>query len=247
MASPPPTSNPTNHPITLRLPSKYSSPTTSPSPGSTTGTSPGPGPGPFTPPPLSFLHRTWTVTHSTLSMWRAARNVRITYGPLPSSSWSSSSGHHHMPPRMSDLVEYESLSSSKSNSSVKRVSGVDTASGSGSGSDNTGEWDWRGSGLLFFVRSHWEVLGWGERMVLGDEGEGGQEQVERWVVTWFAPTIFTAEGIDVYSDRREGGSEALVREVMEELKRVVQGSGKLAEMVEKEMREVAVSLPWREK
>jgi hypothetical protein len=146
---------------------------------------------------------------------------------------------------MSDLVEYESLSSSKSNSSVKRVSGVDTASGSGS--DNTGEWDWRGSGLLFFVRSHWEVLGWGERMVLGDEVEGGQEQVERWVVTWFAPTIFTAEGIDVYSDRREGGSEALVREVMEELKRVVQGSGKLAEMVEKEMREVAVSLPWREK
>lgn len=47
--------------------------------------------------------------------------------------------------------------------------------------------------------SHWEVLGWGE-----DE-EGG----EKWVVTWFQASLFTPMGVDVYSDRKEGVSEAL--------------------------------------
>lgn len=30
-------------------------------------------------PSLEWLERTWTVTHSTLPMWRKAKNVRITY------------------------------------------------------------------------------------------------------------------------------------------------------------------------
>lgn len=49
--------------------------------------------------------------------------------------------------------------------------------------------------------SHWEVLGWGER-----EGE-------RWVVTWFAPSLFTPAGLDVYCDRKEGMSEGLYRDI----------------------------------
>ncbi|KAK4042007.1 hypothetical protein C8A01DRAFT_44898 [Parachaetomium inaequale] len=188
-------------PITIRLPSKY---TTTPTTTTTT---------PFTPPPLPFLHRTWTVTHSTLKMWRSARNVRITYAPLPPSSSSNNKE------RVSDTVEYEALSGS---GSLKRISGVDTASSAG----DTGVWDWRGSGLLFFVGSHWEVLGWGERAVPG--GEEGE--VERWVVTWFAPTVFTAEGVDVLA----------------ELGRMCEGRGKLGEIVGGEMREVAVGLPWKE-
>ncbi|KAK4122865.1 hypothetical protein N657DRAFT_646618 [Parathielavia appendiculata] len=201
-------------PIAIRLPSKYQLAQVSAS----------------NPPPLPFLHRTWTVTHSTLHMWRSARNVRITYGLLPPSS------SFNNPPRerLSDLVEYETLSGL---GSYKRISGVDTASSGG----DTCVWDWRGSGLLFFVGSHWEVLGWGEREVPGREGE-----VERWVVTWFAPTLFTAEGLDVYSDRKEGGSEGLVAEVLAELGRVTKGKGKLGELVEKEMRTVAIQLPWKE-
>ncbi|GAB1313538.1 Histidinolphosphatase-like protein [Madurella fahalii] len=201
-----------NPPITLHLPSKYS-------PKDTTTT--------LQSPPLAFLHRTWTVTHSTLRMWRSARNVRITYGQLPASKDGRA--------RVSDLVEYEALSGS---GSIKRVAGVDTASRAGA---DTSVWDWRGSGLLFFVGSHWEVMGWGEREIPGAGGE-----VERWVVTWFAPTVFTAEGVDVYSDRREGGSEELVAAVMAELRRVAEGKGKLGELVSKEMREVVVSLPWKE-
>ncbi|KAK4237669.1 hypothetical protein C8A03DRAFT_34371 [Achaetomium macrosporum] len=214
-------------PITLRLPSKYRDTTTSSS-SSSSGGSPTPS---FTPPTLDFLHRTWTVTHSTLRMWRSARNVRITYGPLPPSSKSRA--------RLSDLVEYESLSDRSGGRGVRRVAGVDTATSAG----DTSVWDWRGSGWLFFVGSHWEVLGWGEREVPGGNGEG---EKERWVVTWFAPTVFTAEGLDVYSDRREGGSEGLVREVLAELGRVTEGKGKLGEMVRRDMSAVAVQLPWKE-
>ncbi|KAK3304072.1 uncharacterized protein B0T15DRAFT_494559 [Chaetomium strumarium] len=210
-------------PITLRLPSKYRDASQS-SEGS-------PAPS-FTPPTLGFLHRTWTVTHSTLRMWRSARNVRITYGPLPSSKSRD---------RLSDLVEYEPLSGSSGG--VRRVAGVDTASSAG----DTSVWDWRGSGWLFFVGSQWEVLGWGEWEVPGANGEGeGEKEKERWVVTWFAPTLFTAEGVDVYSDRMGGGSEGLVEEVMAELGRVTEGKGKLGEMVKRDMKAVAVQLPWKE-
>ncbi|KAK3392466.1 hypothetical protein B0T20DRAFT_56748 [Sordaria brevicollis] len=207
--------------ITLRLPYKYS-----PSPASQTI--------PF--PPLDFLHRTWSVTHSTLSMWRSARNVRITYRPLPATKDGI--------PKIDDLVEYENLSGS---GSVKSVSGVDTGNWSLSNIDNdTTSWDWRGSGLLFFVSSHWEILGWGE---IKDEVTG--EVKERWVVTWFAPTLFTKEGVDVYSDRREGGSREVVEEVLAKLKEMVEEAGEgargLREMVEKDMREVAINLPWKER
>ncbi|KAK4184718.1 hypothetical protein QBC35DRAFT_476996 [Podospora australis] len=189
--------------ITLRLPSKYV--TSNPSPST------------FTPPPLDFLHRTWSVTHSTLPMWRTARNVRITYSPFPSGDTT----------KVSDLVEYETLSGS----SLKNVKGVDTVSPL---ERNTGAWDWRGSGLLFFVSSHWEVLGWGTH----------EETGEKWVVTWFQKTIFSAEGVDVYSDRKEGGSEGLVRGILEELNKM---PGELGELCKRDMRGVRIELPWVEK
>lgn len=43
------------------------------------------------------------------------------------------------------------------------------------------------------VSSHWEVLGYGD----GEDGE-------QWLVTYFAKTLFTPPGIDVYSRRKEG-------------------------------------------
>lgn len=214
----------TNHTpqgITVRIPSKYAS---SSSPPSTS----------FSPPPLEWLHRTWTVTHSTLSMWRTARNVRITYSPLPPhpGGGDAASGR----PRVDDLVQYEKTSGK---GGVKTVSGVDTAAEAG-GAAATGSWDWRGKGLLGFVTSHWEVLGWGER---DGEGDGGGEK-ERWAVTWFAPTLFTKEGVDLYSDRKGGMSPALADEILAALKGL--GAEPLVKMVEADMKEVEVRLPWLE-
>lgn len=39
--------------------------------------------------------------------------------------------------------------------------------------------------------SHWEILGW------GDEQDTGNS----WVVTYFAKTLFTPAGVDVYARR----------------------------------------------
>ncbi|KAK4670947.1 hypothetical protein QC764_605200 [Podospora pseudoanserina] len=190
-------------PITLHQPSKYS-----PSPTTTTTPS----------PTIDFLSRTWSVTHSTLPMWRKARNVRITYSPLPNPPPAP-------PLKISDLVEYEPLDGS----SLKNVRGVDT----GSVPNSLTSWDWRGSSFLFFVTSHWEILGYGEVPETG----------ERWVVTWFQKTLFTAEGVDVYSDRKEGPSEGLKKEILEALEKMEGGVGGLCR---RDMHEVKVELPWRE-
>lgn len=117
---------------------------------------------------------------------------------------------------------------------VKTVSGVDTAAGS----SDTGSWDWRGKGLLGFVTSHWEVLGWGERAAEGEEG------TERWAVTWFAPTLFTKEGVDLYSDRKGGMSPALAADILAGLEGL--DAAPLVKMVEADMKEVEVRLPWLE-
>lgn len=117
---------------------------------------------------------------------------------------------------------------------LKSVAGVDTAVTA----ESAASWNWRGSGLLFWVTSHWEVLGWGERIL--PDGS-----VERWVVTWFAPTLFTKEGVDVYSDSREGLSKETYAAVLEALKGL-EAKG-VVDMVVKDMKAVAIEVPWRER
>lgn len=134
---------------------------------------------------------------------------------------------------MDDLVEYEKASGK---GGVKTVEGIDTASGRA----DTGSWDWRGKGLLGFVTSHWEILGWGER-----GGEEGGAPKERWVVTWFASTLFTKEGIDLYSDRREGMSPELAGEILAALKGL--DAKPMVEMVGNDMEEVQIQVPWKER
>ena len=82
--------------------------------------------------------------------------------------------------------------------------------------DGTGEWNWRGKGWLMIAASHWEVLGWG-----GGAAAGGEESAKikkgEWAVTYFAKTLFTPAGIDVYS-RDEGGlGEEMVEHIKEAL------------------------------
>lgn len=172
------------------------------------------------PPPVDWLAGTWTVTHSTLSMWRSARNVRISYTPLAAKPDGRA--------RIDDLVEYEPTTKTGVR---KTVEGVDTRAAGGPG------WDWRGKGLLFFVASHWEILGWGEETTV--EGVS-----ERWAVTWFAPTLFTKEGLDVYCDRREGLSQATYQKIDAALERM--DAPDIVAMVKKDMQPVEIRLPWTE-
>ena len=84
--------------------------------------------------------------------------------------------------------------------------------------------------------SHWEVLGWGGRAGVqsavgegtgastadswGDEvGDGGEESARegRWAVTYFAKTLFTPAGIDVYSRDPGGLGDEKVEQIKEAL------------------------------
>ena len=153
-------------------------------------------------------------------MWRSARNVRITYktlDPTPDGRL-----------RIDDIVEYEP---SNKQGKLKSVEGIDTQAADGG-------WDWKGKGWLFFVGSHWEVMGWGEEQT-------ADGKTEHWVVTWFAPTLFTKEGIDVYCDRAEGLSEATYAKLEAALNKI--DAKGIVEMVAKDMRAVEIKLPWTEK
>lgn len=216
--------------ISLRAPSVYLTDKSQSQPSTTDGAA-------FVAPPLEWLYRTWSVTHSTLPMWRSARNVRITYKPLPT---ATSEVH------IDDLVEYEKANKS---GAYKTVAGVDKPDPSVPAS-----WNWRGKGWLVIASSHWEVLGWGERPLTSTAASasvsaGDQPQptpgVERWAVTWFAATLFTPEGVDIYTDRPEGLSPETLAGVTAALKSL-QSAPKVVEYVEKDLREIQIQLPWKQ-
>jgi hypothetical protein len=208
-----PTSNPAaNHPAETAASSSsiasdlktdtlaFRAPSTSPASSAATASTSEPWPV----PPLTFLTCTWHVTHSTLPMWKSNKNVAITYTALPSTSPDS-------PPQLDDLVAYNSLSDSSNPPKQKTVRGVDTPFVS-----TPAAYDWRGRGWLKIASSHWEVLGWGEE-------DGG------WVVTYFAKTLFTPAGIDVYARRKGGISDGLLERVKEAMRQVQdEAFGKLA-------------------
>ena len=165
----------------------------------------------FVLPSLEWLEATWSVTHSTLPMWRKAKNVQITYTIIPATSSS--------PALLDDVVSSEPTARTFL-PQPKSIRGVDTP-------DGEGGWNWRGRGLLKIASSHWEVLGWGEK-----DGE-------RWVVTWFAPSMFTPAGLDIYSSRKEGMEEGLYKDIMSALQGLE--AKDMAELVKTEMREVQIA------
>lgn len=63
------------------------------------------------------------------------------------------------------------------------------------------------------------MLGWGEEDAATGEGEEGAP-AGQWVVTYFARTLFTPAGIDVYSRRKEGLRESTLEAVKETLGKV---------------------------
>ena len=129
-------------------------------------------------------------------MWKSKRNVTITYTPLPESSENADSSETD---RLDDLVSYQSLDADK----VHTVHGVDKASAKGS----YDAWDWRGKGWLMIASSHWEVLAWGEE----------SRSSNPWAVTYFAKTLFTPAGLDVYSKSPAGLQSGTLQQIKDAL------------------------------
>ena len=159
-------------------------------------------------PPLDFVTGTWYVNYSTLPIWKDKRNVRITYTVLPPTNQMSDTTQAYVP-RLDDLVEYQAQGSDK----IKTVLGIDTPS-----SADTRAWDWRGKGWFKIASSHWEIVEWSD-----GNAEGGEE----WAVIWFQKTIFSPEGIDIFSRKKEGLREETVRGIKKSL-----GDGKHKTMSE---------------
>ncbi|KIR77199.1 hypothetical protein I306_05790 [Cryptococcus gattii EJB2] len=140
----------------------------------------------------SWFMGKWDVVWSTLPMWKDKKDVTITYTP-------TNRRQETRIVEFEDLVEYRARSSadgsktytSKCQNKEPRgranditVRGIDTLSPASNGAT----FDWKGKGLLFFVHSHWEVLGYGKDV----------EQGQEWAVTYFSKTLFTPAGIDIY-------------------------------------------------
>ncbi|KAJ5585022.1 uncharacterized protein N7459_004822 [Penicillium hispanicum] len=142
------------------------------------------------PPTNDWLIGTWHVTHSSLPLWKGKRNVNITYQTLPPDSAGVV--------KIDDRVRYQAVGSDK----IKSVHGVDSPT-----PGDPGAWDWRGKGWLVIASSHWECLGFGHT----DDGN-------QWIVTYFAKTLFTPAGIDVYSRKKEGLPPANIDEILHTLK-----------------------------
>ncbi|RSH87331.1 hypothetical protein EHS25_003240 [Saitozyma podzolica] len=116
---------------------------------------------------------TWNVAWSTLPMWKDKKNVNIHYVSLTDES---------RPTKFESTVSYikQSQPDTASPSTVRGVEALTPGT-------NGATFDWRGRNWLFFVHSHWEVLGYGD-------DQAGLE----WAVTFFSKTLFTPAGIDIY-------------------------------------------------
>ncbi|KAL2829781.1 hypothetical protein BDW59DRAFT_142021 [Aspergillus cavernicola] len=142
------------------------------------------------PPTNGFIIGTWHVTHSSLLLWKGKRNVNITYELLSSDSSSVT--------KIDDLVSYQAIDSE----TIKTVHGVDTPT-----PGNQGAWDWRGKGWLMIASSHWECLGFGHT-----------DDDTLWMVTYFAKTLFTPAGIDIYSRDKKGLPQTTIDGILKALK-----------------------------
>ena len=91
--------------------------------------------------------------------------------------------------------------------------GVVSSGGSSSGPLNNSShthnpylWSWRGAGLIKFVSSKWEVLGYGG----DDDGPHPEEDDDQqhgeiqWIVSHAQKSVFTPEHVNVFTRAKEG-------------------------------------------
>lgn len=136
------------------------------------------------------LSGTWHVSHSSHPHWKGKHSLNITYEILPSDSSGVTKIDH--------VVTYQAIGSDK----IKTLRGLNTPT-----PGNQDAWDWRGKGWLTIVSSHCECLGFGH--VQGNN---------RWIVRYFAKTLFTPAGIDIYTQHKEGLPQSTIDEILKSLK-----------------------------
>ncbi|KAJ6621215.1 hypothetical protein B0H10DRAFT_2019254 [Mycena sp. CBHHK59/15] len=146
--------------------------------------------------PYADLLGTWHVVASTLPLWKDKKNVRITYSAMPNEPETT----------MDDVVSYQ-MRSAKPGGAPSTVKGVDRLEKGASA-----RWKWRGKGLLMIATSRWQLLGLHARSPQDVDSSDPE-----WVVTYFASTLFTPTGLDIYSRHKDGLSDEFIKGLVEDL------------------------------
>ncbi|KAF3909661.1 hypothetical protein AA313_de0207744 [Arthrobotrys entomopaga] len=156
-------------------------------------------------------------------MWKSAKNITITYTPIPSTN------------DMDDMIHYNPRSSpSPAESStaqppvVKSIHGVDYPL---TANPTDLSYKWRGKGWLMIASSRWQVVGYGGRDVR--EVDGVLEGVQ-WVLTFFEKSLFTPAGVDIMTVEKGGVDEETRRVIDDGLK----GCGGILEELQAQMFEI---------
>ncbi|CAH7681067.1 expressed protein, partial [Phakopsora pachyrhizi] len=152
----------------------------------------------------SFCNSTFKVVSSSLPFWRGKKNVTITYKAVEGEK----------PEVLHDLVEYHSGLSVDSTDPRKQIIGIDRPVSSSLGRI---QWKWRGQGLLMLLTSNWELLGYNIRSSSLHETPF---QSPEWVITYFAKTLFTPAGIDIYGRSGSPFPDDLKRELIDAIRRI---------------------------
>lgn len=86
----------------------------------------------------------------------------------------------------------------------------------------------RGKGLLKLITSQWQLLGYS--LSSSSSADSPASSSPEWIVTYFASTLFTPSGLDIYS--RKGNpalSDQFVNKIIGEIKLLGGEVGKLCE------------------
>lgn len=198
------------------------------------------------PPTIPFLTSSpWNVTYSTLPMWKSKRNVRITYRLISPSSSQQGETETCLDDLVTyQNMDAKNGSPVKQIHGIDRAVNPSIAADSTPTSPSSSwAWKWRGSGWLKIASSQWEILAYGtsrnsaepsselgaripQAATGGEEQDGlrvaGKDEDDEsqidWAVTYFAKTLFTPAGIDVYSRPKAAVSSELLERIKNGLK-----------------------------
>lgn len=182
------------------------------------------------------MEGTWYVTHSTLPLWRDKKHVSITYKVLPSG-------------QLDDEVQYMKRTDAD-NIKRSSIRGVDTCINPNGGCTRwnwrgkgwlmiaSSQWELLGGS--FTQSSQFEQKGVvseaeadltdGKQVEASNstdvqcateqKGVDNYSSNQDWAVTFFAKTLFTPAGMDIYSRRPEGLSEGLLQEIFVNIRKL---------------------------
>jgi len=159
--------------------------------------------------PYDRLMESWAVVASTLPLWKKRKNVTITYSPLEGVDSSES---------FLDTVTFNNINSDEGKD-PSTVVGIDvhdknapdnlTEDREATPTDLNGlRFKWDGKGLLSVSSAKWQVLGF-------FLAQDSTRRDEDWVVTYFASTLFTPAGLDIYVRKPQNFAKEKVQKLIE--------------------------------